>query len=157
MRRILSSRNSGRKRNEAQPITDRTAERLAEIDRHRIEELAADVRALFGALCLEQRGLSRNRDGVAGRPDFQSRIDAGSLQELNLDSLQNELLEPWSLDAQFVAPCRQRGYRVITGLRCDRFIFRSCGDISYDYLGARYHGPIRVIDRAGDRPAIALS
>ena len=58
--------------------------------------------------------MGRYRDRVAGRADFQRRVNAGGLQELNLDFLQDELLEAWRLDAQFVTPGRQRGDRVIT-------------------------------------------
>src|SRR5262249_26830284 len=98
-RSLIRHRNSGRKLNEAQPSADRV--RRAEIQRHSVEELAADVGALFGALSLEQGGCGRDRDGVAGRADFQSRINAGGLQEPDLDSWRDELFEAGRFNTQF--------------------------------------------------------
>src|SRR5262249_38763677 len=50
VRRLIGSRNPGRKLNEAQPAAGRVLR--AGIERHRVEEAAADVGGLFGALGL---------------------------------------------------------------------------------------------------------
>ena len=157
-RALVGAGDAGRKHDEAEPAADRAdvSAAAAEVQRKRVDPIAADVDALFGVVRLQHRHLGGDADRLGRRADFEHRIHLRRLRDLHPDAGRDERLEAGIFDHEVVGARGQRADRVVAGSRRHGSIFRAGLGIAGDDDRSNDDGILLIGHSAGDRAAIAL-